>query len=744
MNRKSIIISLVALALMALGVGVAVAVLYSGDTKPAAKSAVPDQERYLLLPAVPADAVVVACLSDVRKASGSILSGFAFTDSLYVAMKGGKMKSIASSPMTVSLHFSGSLRPLFVFDAGKASPECSEDASELIAMAEGMGMMTDYVDCSSLSGCARDISKRSLVVISDSEALLKSSIRHLEKSISVMDASGFAAASSSVTGKDVLFFSNAHSKMLMTEVLAKKYLSHASFLADFAEWTVAEITKADASGTYLSGTAIHYNDPSEYVNVLAKSQPSVSKVAQMLPSYTVSALSLPMKGVEGYIEAYKTYMDSKQSLQSFRKRHRELETKTGISPEEFFRRIDVKEVARAEFMSGGALSEVNLIKVGKQDTVIFAGTDGKTFKNYVPAVHSWPYASFAASVFGRVFELADESCFTYMDGWIITGSLTAVKEYVEGKTLTYNLVEYMADAGQKDMLAAEASLVYYFSLTENSQGHSDVFTKVFCNALAPFYEDCDYCPAVFTITSEKNRTVLSCQMPRLTMMKTKAPEFERDTTVVIPEGPFRVKNSGTGKMNVFYQNSHGSLCLQEEGGKGLWGVPFDGKLCGTAQNVDYYANGKLQIIFGSDSKIYIIDRLGRFVTGFPIDLGKEILVGPDLYDFNGTRAYNIMVLHKDNTIEMYNLKGRKPSTWKTIIAPETIKGLPERIEVGGNTFWVVRTSIQTMIYPFSGGGALTLFKGDQMIRPDSAVKVLDSTSVSVECYDGQSRTVKLK
>jgi hypothetical protein len=48
-----------------------------------------------------------------------------------------------------------------------------------------------------------------------------------------------------------------------------------------------------------------------------------------------------------------------------------------------------------------------------------------------------------------------------------------------------------------------------------------------------------------------------------------------------------------------------------------------------------------------------------------------------VYDFNGAKAYNIMVLHKDNTIEMYNLKGRKPSSWKTIAAPETIKSLPE-------------------------------------------------------------------
>ena len=78
------------------------------------------------------------------------------------------------------------------------------------------------------------------------------------------------------------------------------------------------------------------------------------------------------------------------------------------------------------------------------------------------------------------------------------------------------------------------------------------------------------------------------------------------------------------------------------------------------------------------------------------------------------------------------------------MAPETVKSLPERIEVGGNTFWVVRTSIQTLIYPFYGGNALTSFKGDQMILPGSKIAVLDASSVEVECYDGKKRTVKLR
>ena len=732
MNRKTLILCLAVLAVMIAGVGIAVAVLYSdsgsGDARK--ESAVPDQGRYRLLPAVPADAVLVACFSDIKDASSGVLSGFGFPQSVSAHID--DFRSLSSASMTVSLHFSGKLHPLYVFDAGRPAAEPSEDASALMALAVEKGMKADFVP------------DHSFVIVSDSETLLKSSLRHLEKSISVKDASGFAAAASLVSGNDVVFFSNTHAKMLMTEMFTRRYAAHNPFIASLAQWTAVDIAKADASGAYMTAAAVHENDASDFMTVLSKSEPAVSKVAQMLPSYTVSAVSLPMKKVEPYVEAYQAYMDSKQSLQSFRKKRKDLQTRTGINPEDFMKRLDVKEVARAVFMSGGALDTVNLMRVGRQDTLIFVGTQNKSFKDYVPATHSWPYASFAASVFGKFFELKDESCFTYMDGWIVSGSMKAVEEYVQGKTLAYSLVEYMADAGQKDMLSSEASLVAYFSLTEHLEGHDVIFSKPVAEAIKPLYEGCDYCPAVLSVAKSKHGMQMNLQMPRLNMMKTKAPEFERDTTVVIPEGPFRVKNSGTGKMNVFYQNSHGSLCLQEEGGKGLWGVPFDGKLCGTAQNVDYYANGKLQIIFGSGSKIYIIDRLGRFVTGFPIDLGKEILVGPDLYDFNGTKAYNIMVLHKDNTIEMYNLKGRKPSSWKTITAPETIKGLPERIQVGGNTFWVVRTSIQTLIYPFGGGGALTLFKGDQMILPDSEVRIVDGTSVSVDCYDGQARTVKLK
>ena len=709
MSRNSIILCLSVLAFLVVGTGIAVAFLYKDvdsvkDSRKTVK--VVDQDRYNLLSAVPSDAVLVACFSD---------------------------RGPLDSRMAVSLHYSGKLLPLYVYDAGKPSELPSEKASALVDSLESKGFEAEYA-----------VGDRSMVVASESEVLVQSALRHLSKSMSVMDAPGFAEASSLVSGRDVVFMSNVHASYLMPAVFTKKYASYSGFVSRLSDWTAFDMTDSDRKFS-MDGSVVYEGDASEFMTVLQKSVPAESSLSGIVPSYTVFAASLPVGGLDAYSDAYKSYLDSRQALQKSLASQKSMASKAGISPYDLMVSLGVKEVATASFMVGGKLEKVNLLKTGKDvPEMLFSGVEGFSRKNYVPEVNSWSYAGFTSSVFGNLFSPEDESSFTWMDGWVISGSAKAIEEYVSGRALGYTLKQYMADASQDDLLAERKStFVAYLSLSEDFKFLDNVFKTTFLKMTAPLYEDAEYSPMVFSVAPGKSSPSLSMSVLKLELQKTKAPAFERDTTVVVPKGPFEVKNSGTGKMNRFYQNSHLSLCLSEDG-KDLWGIPFKEALCGRASNVDYFANGKLQIIFGAGSKIYILDRLGRFVSGFPVDLKKDILLGPDVYDFNGTRKYNIMVLHKDNTVEMYNLKGQKPASWKGISAPETIKSLPERITVGGSSFWVVRTSVQTLVYPFYGGDPLTTFAGDQMIRPDSEIKTLDGTTVEAVCYDGKRRTVKLK
>ena len=728
MSRKSLILCLSALAALVVGLAISIAFLYSGTGKSSDKREVSHEGSRSCFCMIPSDAVLVSNFCRVDEACAGVLSGVKFPSLLSEKIAEGSLASLKRSPLTVSLHYSGKISPLYVMCLAKVSDEAEENLKELVK------------ECGFFWASAGDY-----IAVSESETLVKAALRHYEKNVSISDAPGFDDAIDSVEGDDLLVVSNLHVQKMMPSLFTKTVSKHSSFVERVSDWMAFDMSSSSSLPVQLSGGLLFDRDADEFMTVFSGCEPGTSSIAEVLPSYTLFAVTLPLKGHDKYADAYRTFIDSRQGLHNFVSAQKTLANTVGVAPEALFDGLDVREVGSASFVVGSKLEKVNLIRISNKDAdLVFKGNDISSFRNYTPAVHSWAYPSFVASVYGKFFSLPDESCFTYVDGWIISGSKAAIEEYVERNALDYTLDEYMKDAGKEDLMSSEPSLALaYFSITENLDGLSQYFKKGTSDLLKAVVGECDFAPVILSVGKDKKDITMSLGVRSLTLQKTKAPSFDRDTVVTVPSGPFQVKNSHTGKMNTFYQNAQKAICLRDETGKDLWGVPFGKSICGTAQNVDYFANGKLQILFGAGSSIYMIDRLGRYVSGFPVDLGKEIVLGPDVYDFSGAKKYNVMVLHKDNTIQMYNLKGKKPESWKGITAKETIKALPQRLTVSGKDFWVVRTSIQTLIFPFYGGEPLTVFEGNAMIRPDSEVKVVDGTSIQITNYDGKTKTISL-
>ena len=726
MGRKSLILAMAVLIVIFMALGGAVAFLYSDTETIGRERRISLDDACSCLIAVPSDAALVACGSAAEDICSGMLSSFDIPDSLAHSIASGALTSLQKCPMAVSLHYSGKLIPLYVFDVD----DLSETAETLLEE-----RLSDL-------GCFT-LKNKHFLLASVSETLVKSSSRHIDSGVSVVDAPGFAEAIRRMDGRELIFVPHMHVRKLLSSVGGSKLKRHIPFLEHMADLTAFAVYNDEEKPISLKGTFLYDGDTDEYLTSLDKCTMARSCVADVLPSYTKSFVSISVSSAEDYMSAYKSYMDSRQQLHSMLAVQKKLETSAGIAPEELFSILDVQEVASASFMVGGKEEKINLLRIANKEAVIFFKGNGiSSFRGYKPAVHSWAYQEFISSVFGSMFALSDESCFTYADGWASTASRTAIEDYVDRKALDYTLKQYLADAGKPELLSQEPVLaIAYYSLNE---GRNDAFLKKPLMNIVDEAMGADCAPVVLTVTKDKKRLEVSADVYALTLKKTKAPLFDRDTTVTVPSGPFKVRNSHTGKMNTFYQNPSKAICLRDENGKDMWGVPFGKKLCGTAHNVDIFANGKLQILFGAGSEIYVIDRLGRYVRDFPVNLGKEILWGPDVYDFSGSKRYNIMVLHKDNTIDMYNLKGRKPADWKGITAQETIKALPQRLTLSGKDFWIVRTSIQTLIFPFYGGDPLTVFEGNDKIRPDSEVKPIDGTSVEVSCYNGKRVTLKLK
>lgn len=104
---------------------------------------------------------------------------------------------------------------------------------------------------------------------------------------------------------------------------------------------------------------------------------------------------------------------------------------------------------------------------------------------------------------------------------------------------------------------------------------------------------------------------------------TETPKLSPDAT---PE--FKVKNSGTGKMNTLRQRQDNKLELLDHNGKSLWVREFPGRIVGEPAQIDIYNNLKIQFLIAQGNKLHLIDRLGREVKAFPVTLPAEAVSGP--------------------------------------------------------------------------------------------------------------------
>lgn len=732
MSRKPLIFCLSAIAAIAV-LAVAALVFYKRGTAPE----LPAQERYSLAGAVPSNAVLVCFMTDASALSSAALSSFEFHRALDTFLRSGDAGTLGMSPMAISMHYSGKLTPLYLFDAGTADVP-SPEVEALIRFVKEHRYNAEFVNCSDLTQSG-PLASRSLVLVAKTKAQLSIAKSHLKEGRSVMDAAGFARAAQSAPA-NVLFFSYDQAKVLFEKAVQRsfykdrfsakassEYSETASFFYNMAQWGAVSLEDE------FSFNAVHtYDDDSDFMSVMIHDSPSQSQISAMLPCYTRFALTLPMEDDDVYIEAYSAFCESVK--------------KKAVARGKLMGRLGVTEVAAAAFECAGKLEWVNLVKIGRADTMLLRGTGEQAFSKE-PKLYPYAFAGTIASVYGKYFRLADESHFTFMDGWLITGSRTAVEEYVSGMALSYDLKTYMEDAQSDDLLAHKGSAcVVYADFPKNDKWLESLLGDDLCKVYYSLKGDAEYAPLVMRVYAKGPSVRTDFAVPHLMHVRSRAPKFNRDTLVAVPAGPFKVMNSGTGRPNLFYQRKNGAISLKEEDGRGIWGIPFKKTICGTAHNIDYHANGNLQILFGAGSALYLIDRSGRFVGGFPVDLGKEILLGPDVYDFNGDNTYTVMVLHKDNTLEMYDLKGRKPEQWKGIKAPvnNTVKSLPELLSVEDAKVWVVRTSMQTLIYPFEGGSPLNELEGDRMILPTAEIKLKNATTLEARCYDGKTRTVRIK
>jgi hypothetical protein len=108
---------------------------------------------------------------------------------------------------------------------------------------------------------------------------------------------------------------------------------------------------------------------------------------------------------------------------------------------------------------------------------------------------------------------------------------------------------------------------------------------------------------------------------------------------------------------VYFFSSAGELLWKRNPGK---------PIIGEVHQVDRYRNGKLQMLLNTEDKIYLIDRNGNDVDGFPVEIKNSTSAPLALIDYDNDRNYRILIPDLKGGIHNFELSGKRVDGWDPI------------------------------------------------------------------------------
>jgi hypothetical protein len=143
-----------------------------------------------------------------------------------------------------------------------------------------------------------------------------------------------------------------------------------------------------------------------------------------------------------------------------------------------------------------------------------------------------------------------------------------------------------------------------------------------------------------------------------------ASSFAAKLAAPVATRPWVFRSHVDKSWEVLAQDAQNNLSLLSSAGKRLWTTPLGGRILGEVYQIDIYNNGKLQFVFCTSGGIYVVDRLGRFVTGFPRSYSWQApLRQLSVIDYDNSKNYRFAVSDQAGNIYLFDKTGTILAGW---------------------------------------------------------------------------------
>ncbi|MGB0884133.1 MAG: DUF3352 domain-containing protein [Flavobacteriales bacterium] len=149
---------------------------------------------------------------------------------------------------------------------------------------------------------------------------------------------------------------------------------------------------------------------------------------------------------------------------------------------------------------------------------------------------------------------------------------------------------------------------------------------------------------------------------------------------------YSIWNDKSKAYDLMVQDEKNTLFRLSREGKILWQKPMDQRII-NIEAIDVYKNGRIQSLIQTKDNLFLYDKNGKIVTGYPVSLPSESTAKLAVFDYKSNRDYRILVPCKTH-LAMFNQLGKRVQGWKAYKQKYAIDSQPIHHQAYGKDFIV--------------------------------------------------------
>lgn len=523
-----------------------------------------------------------------------------------------------------------------------------------------------------------------VVIASENEDLIKGSIDQLGSGQSLRKDPGFQKLLE-VDGEhvDLNIYTNSEGIEDVLGGIAKKGSRDlVSVVSESASWAQMDVNFLE-EGVMMNGFTFCSDSLGQLLQILDGQAPQPMDMAGILPANTATMLFVGVEDMTKFKENHRVYLDGRGTLESYDKKLDSINTSLTIDLEmslfswignsfgvavtepgtsSFARKSFLIVKTKNEALSDAFLKELDGQMTGKDPNSIAPVASQNQVDIYETEIDQ-----LLPIFFGNNFTHLDLGFYMTVREHVIFGqSVGALQQYVKNLIADTDLSKDIGFNRFSENLSSSYNLFIYSKVNQSMPIYESYLSHRSLGIIEEAKQSIGEYGAVGLQLSNNNdayytNVFLSHDPDR----KDEAPlesMASMDGGLIIH--PQFVINHYTYDPEIVVQDDSNRLFLLDQFGQQIWQKQLDGPIRSEIYEVDAYRNKKHQILFNTDDKIYLLDRKGKDVDGYPVKLKAKAVTPLTVVEYDNKRDYRLLITCENKRIYNYTMRGNPVKGWK--------------------------------------------------------------------------------